>query len=238
MVGQILKKYWFHIAVAALVIAALAKKNHWLGFQESHGTTAETERFTEEEAPKVEKPIAAAKAKMGVLNSDSGSKKGSSYQMPALNESAKISFLKRFGHVAAGESKKFKVPASVLLATAYVNSFAGRRDCAAGGKNYFALPCEKDWNGATFMSGERCLRKYDTAWESFRDFSIFLAGQIWFAEARQIAGKDYAQWINIFANNGVSDVRNFEQEAMEVMEAYRLFELDEEAPEAPEAPLD
>jgi len=227
MLGQLLKKYWFPITVVLLVFTALAKKNHWWGSSPTNGNIVEKERFTEEK-PVVEQP--AATTKMSVLNADSG--RQTNHQMPAISESAKVVFLKRFGHVAVGESKKFKVPASVLLATAYVNSFAARRDCVAKAKNYFALPCEKDWDGATFISGERCLRSYGTAWESFRDFSIYLTGQVWFAEARQVAGKDHTQWINIFATNGVSDVRDFEQTANEIIESYRLFELDESA--APE----
>lgn len=226
MVGSFLKKYWFPFAVVGLVFAALTKKNHWFGIGSSTVAVTPSERFTEEtESSKAPRP-APAVTQMGVLSSDSGVQAVPG-KMPALSESAKIAFLKRFGHVAAEESKKFKVPAAVLLATAYVNSYAGKRGCAVRAKNYFALPCDAGNGDSGYQAGGHCFRRYDTAWESFRDFSIFLAGQLWFAEARQIAGKDTREWIKIFATNEVSDVRNFEQEANAIIAAYRLFELDE-----------
>lgn len=226
MVSSFFRKHWFTLAVVVLVFAAIGKKNHWFGRDSLLKTATQTERFTEDKESVAPIRRVEPSAQMSVLSSDSGSQLPAG-RMPALSESVKVAFLRRFGHVAVGESKKFKVPAAVLLATAYVNSYAGRRGCAAKAKNYFALPCEAGNEAAGYTGGGHCFRRYDTAWESFRDFSIHLAGQMWFAEARQIAGKDTQQWIQIFAANGASDVRNFEEEANAIIAAYRLFELDE-----------
>ena len=42
---------------------------------------------------------------------------------------------------------KHKVPASVTLGQALLNSTAGTTDVARRGNNHFGISCGKDWNG-------------------------------------------------------------------------------------------
>ena len=91
---------------------------------------------------------------------------------------------------------------------------------------YFALPCGGNWDGPTLTVEGVCIRQYNTPWESFRDFSITLAGQDWYGATRQSAGKDWQQWVKVLADKNVSDVPNLNLELTHIIQAYRLFELD------------
>lgn len=136
-------------------------------------------------------------------------------------------FLKRFAKVAVSEKKKFGVPASVLLAIAFVNSNSGQSQAVNEANNFFALPCTEDWEGDRVSIGARCYRKYETPWFSWRDFSIYLAGQSWFGSLKQEAGEDWRKWINSLEGKGISNMKNFNVKLKEVIEYYRLFELDQ-----------
>jgi hypothetical protein len=83
-------------------------------------------------------------------------------------------FIKRFLPLALSESKKFNIPVSVIMAVAVTNS-----ECYdhPSHHNIFLLKADSTWEGETITYGTLdtkpyTLRKYETAWASFRDFSI------------------------------------------------------------------
>ncbi|MFN0174903.1 MAG: glucosaminidase domain-containing protein [Saprospiraceae bacterium] len=141
----------------------------------------------------------------------------------ATVESAKTeAFLKRFAQVAVSERKKFGIPASVILAAAYANSLAGQHETALAANNFFLLSNADDWEGETAQIGGKTIRKYETAWASFRDFSIHLSSQEWFGSLKKSAGKDCRKWVEKLGMEGVADSKKMQK----VIEAYRLKELD------------
>ncbi|HMX38749.1 MAG TPA: glucosaminidase domain-containing protein [Saprospiraceae bacterium] len=175
-----------------------------------------TERFTAAVQPD------PASSQMGF----SGGGSRAARTLPAISDEAAMAFLRRFSNVAVGEHKKYGVPASVLLACSYVNSAAGQRLTAQQANNFFAMPCSPMWQGRTASLEGHCYRHYERAWDSFRDFSLYLHEQQWVADARQSAGSDWRKWAAVLASHEVSDVANFEAELRKVVEAYRLFDLD------------
>jgi len=218
MLWKYFKTYWFSIALVCILLLAIARKGYNLitGGAPSPGGKAKTEKFTESQ------PIAGAPSLLGLFAGPGKPMR----QMPPVSEETAQAFLKRFRDVALSERKKFGTPASIMLACAYVNSFAGQRDLVRDANNYFALPCSPAWDGANAMVGERCYRRYETPWESFRDFSIHLSGQDWFGGLRKTAGKDWKAWVEGLHKEDISDVDNFAHEVAAVIQAYRLFELD------------
>lgn len=218
MLWKLFKTNWFSIALICLVLLAVARKglHLFVGGAGSPGRKDKTEKYTEVE------PKPAAKSLLGLF---SASDKGAG-QLPEISHEEAKAFLRRFTSVAVSERKKFGTPASVLLACAYVNSYAGQRSSVAAANNYFALPGGSDWEGANTTVGGRSFRRYETPWESFRDFSIHLSSQDWFGSLRKSAGKDWRAWAKGLHAEDISDVKNFEQELVQVIETYRLFELD------------
>jgi flagellum-specific peptidoglycan hydrolase FlgJ len=214
------KKNWFAIALLLLALIAVARRKIQLPVELPFQVTGSAEKYTTD----ANEPAASA-ANLGLLPQEATAKR----RLPEMPEAETEAFLRRFSKVARSESRKFRVPASVLLAHAYVNSFAGRRNTAIEANNFTALVCGGDWEGATMELDGRCLRRYKTPWESYRDFSIFLAGQNWVAETRATAGMDWKPWVEAFAQNRLSNVEDYAGQMERIIKAYRLFELDDPA---------
>ena len=217
MKWKFFKTNWFPIAVIVLVLAAIVKKNLLGAITNTGKAGTATEKLTGGGAI-----ASAGESHAGILSWASRT----SVALPDIPESVAIPFLQRFGRVAAGEQQKFGVPASIMLACAYVNSFSGQRDWARQYHNYFALGCTSDWSGASETVGGACIRRYERAWDSFRDFSKNLSGRNDFTALQQSCGSDWKAWAKALDTQKVSDVSGFETEVIRVIEAYRLYELD------------
>ncbi|MGI9159200.1 MAG: glucosaminidase domain-containing protein [Saprospiraceae bacterium] len=210
------KKNWFAIALLLLTLIAVARRKIQLPFELPFPVAGSAEKYT------ADAEGSAAASKLGLFPEETSGKR----RMPAIPEAEAEDFLRRFSKVARSESRKFRAPASVLLAHAYVNSFAGRRNTAVDANNFTALVCGGDWEGPTVEMDGSCFRQYKTPWESYRDFSIFLAGQNWVAETRARAGMDWKPWVEAFAQNRLSNVEDYAGQMERIIKAYRLFELD------------
>lgn len=168
--------------------------------------------------------------KSGVNETDTefslGAEKQVQRQSREVDAASAGSFLRRFSKVAVSERKKFGIPASVLLGTAFINSHAGLDDRVGKSENYFMIPCDEEWEGDTYSVNGSCLRKYETAWDGWRDFSIYMSGQIWFGELKKAAGKDWKKWVNGMKGDDISKVDDFNRRLAEVITYYKLYELD------------
>ena len=213
------KTNWFIIALVLLAFAALFRNkiSMYFGDKKDAGTVEKnevtSERFTKQNGKTT--------SRLGLFDDSSDRT-----LLPRIGDAAALSFLRRFKSTAQGESRKFGMPASVLLSLAYVNSFAGSRTTVEEASNYFALPCFSNWDGNTASIDDLCYRRYETAWESFRDFSIHMSTQDWYGNTRKKAGSDWQIWLQALDGKGLSDVAGSEQEMRRVIEKYRLFELD------------
>lgn len=214
---KFLKTNWFTIALFLLLFSAIARKYMPL---KGGGTAAPLMR--EQLAPNPEKFTGTDAQAMFDLSSESPAKAAK----PTVDRAAAIAFVRRFENVAISERKKFGIPSSVLLGCAFVNSTAGKEDWVNRTNNYFALACSTDWEGGTAQLNGRCLRRYDTAWASFRDFSIFLTSQEWYGSVKKSAGKDWQKWSKELSKRGVSTVPDFGRQLEDAIQSYRLYDLD------------
>ena len=132
-------------------------------------------------------------------------------------------FVERFGHVAQAERDKFGIPASVILAVGLLQSQAGQAVGTQQLNSYFGLGCAGNWAGATGYVGGNCLREYETAWASFRDFSTYVtAGE--FGRLRQFSERDYRRWALGLEELGFEGARA--EEIVRVVEGYGLGMFD------------
>jgi Mannosyl-glycoprotein endo-beta-N-acetylglucosaminidase len=206
---RFIKTNWFLIGVLCLVLAAICRKN--LQFHFGKKAPEQPERFIDAGGP----------ATLSIFGT------GDHHQpMPDIEKSVSIPFLQRFGKVTKAEQEKFGVPASAMLALAYVNSMSGTRPLAREANNFYAIPCGANWQGDTFVLGSACYRQYETPWHGFREMSKLLEDQTWYAAAKKSAGKDWEKWVDLFAEHGCSDITDAAAEMKKVVKAYRLFELD------------
>jgi flagellum-specific peptidoglycan hydrolase FlgJ len=136
-------------------------------------------------------------------------------------------FVRSHGHISVAERRKYGVSSSVLVATALLLSEAGEGAVVKGAHNYFLLPCTEDWKGATFMIGDRCLRKYDQAWTSFRDFSFFLTTGKNF-QLRELAPTDYEAWARSIGKMDFHGIPGMEDQLLQLIRKYNLYVLDQD----------
>lgn len=215
---KFIKTNWFTISLVILLLSAVARK-----FVPFKGNGAASPNKREQTDANPEKYTATDNQ---ALLDFSGASQVNKNEPPAVDKAAAIAFVRRFENVAISERKKFGIPSSVLLGCAFVNSAAGKAGMVNRTNNYFALPCASDWEGGTANIDGQCLRRYESAWESFRDFSIYLTSQEWYGSVKKSAGKEWQKWAKELGNRGVSNVPDFGKELERVIREYRLYDLD------------
>jgi len=210
-----LKTNWFYLAMGVLLALYLTRKYPNLIPLDlpNKNTPAETLR-------EGIKPGKKGAALLGFVQDEPAAVRPVPGKVKAEKAEA---FLKRFAKVAVSERKQFGIPASVLLACAFVNSQAGQLETSKAAHNIFALPCSQEWEGGTTRINGKCVRKYETAWASFRDFSIHLSSQEWYGSLKKSAGKDWRKWADKLGKEDVADAKALKK----VIEEYQLDELDQ-----------
>ncbi len=134
-------------------------------------------------------------------------------------------FLTRFAHVAQSEQEKFGIPASITLATGLLYSRSGKAAAVSQLNNYFRLPCSSDWQGESGLADGECLRSYENAWTSFRDFSLTItAGE--FSRLGQFGSRDYRRWSAGMQELGFNDNGRLASELQRTIDRYQLFRFD------------
>lgn len=134
-------------------------------------------------------------------------------------------FIERFSHVAQTEQEKFGIPASITIGHALLQSQAGKKSHAARGHNFFQLPCTDDWDAGTQDGPNGCLRRYDNAWLSFRDHSLFYStGK--HTRLREIGAKRYAQWAQALEESPYNETGELATQLVGVIERFELMQYD------------
>lgn len=208
-----LKTNWFYVALGLLLLVYTVRKYPALNPFIGSGKAGSIEKTTEGKGGKK-----SGAALLGFVPDRTAKEE----EIASVDATKAEVFLKRFAPVVLSERKKFRIPASVMLACAYVNSQAGQKTLAQEGNNFFALPCDDSWDAETIQHKGTCYRKYESAWASFRDFSIYLSSQEWYGALKKSAGMDADPWIEKLGKEGVSNAK----ELQKVIEAYDLIELD------------
>ena len=119
------------------------------------------------------------------------------------------------------------MPASIILAQGLLQSLAGQHPAVEKGHNYFLLPCTDDWEGQT-QDGERgtCLRRYDNAWMSFRDNSLYLtSGEN--GHLRRLKGADHREWAEALQHTKGNDNDQLAKQLLNVIREFGLDKFDD-----------
>ncbi len=197
---QLWRKLWFPTTLLAIFFFLFFKKD--ICVQLHYGGSAATKDGTP------------------VLVSYSGSHTTSDSE-EALNRT----FIQRFAKVALGEQKKIGVPAAIVLAASLLHAQFGTPNLAATANNFFELPCTEDWHGATFSYQGNCYRRYLTAWESFRDHSLYLTSGN-FATLKSLKINNLEEWASALERCGYSKkTPKLAAQLMGLIEKYELNKL-------------
>ncbi len=131
------------------------------------------------------------------------------HELQKVDQTIIQNFIQRFTHVASAEEEKYGIPANIILAHAILKSSAGTSEYVKNGNNYFALACSDNWNGGTQDGHQGCIRRYDNAWQSFRDHSLFLTTGT-YASLKKIDTNNHNAWAKALGqihkeNEGLND---------------------------------
>ncbi len=156
-----------------------------------------------------------------------GGSSGPSYydQLARQEEQVIAAFIRRFSNVAKTEQEKFGIPASIVLAKGLLLSRAGQSPAARQQHNFFNLPCGKDWPGPTGEVAGKCLREYENAWTSFRDYSLYITSGKYKA-LTQFHETDYRRWAAGLDELEFGDATELGEQLIRTIDKYQLFQFD------------
>ena len=219
-----LKRNWFQVSLGILVLYAILKKD--LSFSVNLESPPPIEQTVKQKREKVMTDLFTENnAKNDKLNILPGEPSGFSNNLSTISEDDKVKYLKRFAHVAISEKEKFNIPASVILASALLHSRAGTSDFSKNGFNQFSIKCGNDWSGQRKLIEGNCLRKYKSAWLSFRDHSQYITSGK-FEALQRLGSKEYKKWSKGLEELNFSNEKNLSNQLISIIEKYKLYEID------------
>jgi len=86
-------------------------------------------------------------------------------------------YINKYKDVAIKQMHKHKIPASIILAQACLESGDGNSTLARKANNHFGIKCHNGWKGKGYKHDDdakgECFRKYNDPIDSFTDHSYF-----------------------------------------------------------------
>jgi len=151
---------------------------------------------------------------------------------PFKAETARESYRKYiqvYYKTAIRQQRKYKIPASITLAQAILESSAGQSYLAMGGNNHFGIKCHGWKGGKTYrdddLKGE-CFRTYKKVEDSFEDHSLFLSQRAHYSSLFKLNVTDYAKWAKGLQQAGYATNRAYANNLIKLIEDYELYHYD------------
>ncbi len=148
-----------------------------------------------------------------------------------LVQSDYIDYIKAYKSIAIREMNLYKIPASITLSQAIIESGCGKSVLATNSLNHFGIKCQKEWTGQTFYYDDdkpkECFRKYDNVDESYRDHSKFLSTRARYASLFTLPITDYKGWAVGLKQAGYATNPDYANILIRLIERYELYLLDD-----------
>lgn len=144
--------------------------------------------------------------------------------------SAYEKYIIKYRDEAIRQQKKYKIPASITLAQALLESNAGASTLAQKSNNHFGIKCHSDWKGArSYHNDDReneCFRKYKSIAESYEDHSRFLVEHSRYARLFEYKITDYRKWAKGLQDCHYATDRGYANKLIAIIETYQLYNVD------------
>jgi LysM repeat protein len=135
-------------------------------------------------------------------------------------------YIHQYKNVAIQEEKRHRIPASITLAQALLESNAGQSKLAQQANNHFGIKCH-EWKGKSVYADDdkesECFRKYTHASESYKDHSKFLTERSHYAPLFKLKKNDYKGWAKGLQSCGYATDREYAQKLIRIIETYQLY---------------
>ncbi len=139
-------------------------------------------------------------------------------------------YIKNFSHFAVIEMYKYKVPASITMAQAIIESGAGTSELAINANNHFGIKCHADWEGMNYIQNDdettECFRKYFSIEESFNDHSLFIISRPRYKDLFNLPIYDYKAWCYGLKDCGYATQKEYPEKLIYIIEKYELYKID------------
>lgn len=141
-----------------------------------------------------------------------------------------VDYIKKYKDIAIRSMKKYKIPASITLAQAILESGSGEGRLARKANNHFGIKCHNDWHGRTFHMNDdarhECFRKYKNPEASFADHSKFLTTKGRYSFLFKYPITDYKKWAYGLKRAGYATNPRYPQLLIGIIERYQLYRYD------------
>ena len=131
--------------------------------------------------------------------------------------------------IAIDQMKKHKIPASITIAQAVLESGNGNSKLARNGKNHFGIKCH-GWTGdKSYHDDDRpneCFRNYDEIEDSFEDHSNFLKNNSRYNKLFDLDITDYKGWAKGLKKAGYATKSTYDKTLIDIIEKNNLQKYD------------
>lgn len=158
----------------------------------------------------------------------------SDYQLIGQTGELYRAYIEKYSALAINEMHYSKIPASITMAQALLESQFGTSELAVNANNHFGIKCQTGWSGETYTyqddDDNTCFRKYNSVEESFRDHSHFLMYRPRYAGLFELDPYDYEAWAHGLKKAGYATNPNYAPMLLRIIQEYNLHVLDSMPP--------
>lgn len=138
-------------------------------------------------------------------------------------------YVRRFVTIAKTEKQKFGIPVSITLAQGLLESDAGESRLTRSANNHFGVKTFNKRVPHVVMKDDSPtdkFKKYDSAWESYRDHSLLLMRDH-YKPLQYLSKTDYVSWAKGLQKAGYATDPQYAAKLIKIIENLQLFKLDE-----------
>jgi len=142
-----------------------------------------------------------------------------------------VRYIETYKQLAIDQMHENKIPASITLAQAILESGAGTSDLAVKGLNHFGIKCGNQWTGPYVCHDDdkkkEKFRKYDNVAQSYADHSKILKKER-YRSLYDINPLDYKAWARGVKACGYATNPAYADRLIKLIEQYELNQWDED----------
>ncbi len=139
-------------------------------------------------------------------------------------------YVQTYKMLAVQEMYRAKIPASITMAQALLESGCGNSELCKQSNNHFGIKCKTKWNGARVYHDDdtlqECFRAYDSVHLSYKDHSDFLLSQPRYGFLFSLEPNDYKGWSYGLKKAGYATNPQYAEQLIAYIEKYELYKLD------------
>jgi len=146
------------------------------------------------------------------------------------SQDLKKQYIEKHKRDAVKKMIEYRIPASIILAQAILESGAGQSSLAKNANNHFGIKCHKTWNGKTYImdddTKDECFRDYKSVDQSYKDYALFLTGRDRYAFLFEYKITDYKKWAHGLKKAGYATNPKYASILIKIIEDYNLNRFD------------